>query len=376
MDSALSLDAPAARSGRLARAVELLLVGPGSLLLFPLAWLLRAALGLSDAELVVGFAMFHLAHVLNDPHFAVSYLLFYRDARRHLGEGPPSLRLRYATIAIVVPLVLVAWAGFALVARAPQALGWMAQLMYLVVGFHYAKQGFGVAMVLAGRRGVSFTARERTTLLVHAYAAWAFAWAHPAASAGVFEEKGVVYWAPSRPLALVMVTGVVLASSSLALLAVLGRRAAGDQRLSLPLGAFLLTLWFWTIFPSIDPVVRYMVPAFHALQYGYFVWLLRRNEAAEGERALGPPATQRVLALFVGALGLGWLLFRGLPSFLDETLVPGWHTTSEDLGATPFFAAFYLVVNLHHFAMDYVFWRRDHGETPWLFRDPLRDPEA
>ena len=40
---------------------------------------------LDVAELAVGFTFFHLAFIVNDPHFSVSYLLFYR--RRSLDKA-------------------------------------------------------------------------------------------------------------------------------------------------------------------------------------------------------------------------------------------------------------------------------------------------
>ena len=360
-----------------ARLVELLLVGPGSLLLFPVAWLLRAWLGLEEAELVVGFTFFQLAHVLNDPHFAVTYLLFYRDVRvRSLDARIPwAQRLRYGFAAVVVPLVLVLAAVFALTQRSPQTLGWMAQLMFLLVSWHYAKQGFGVLMVLAQRRGARFSPAERNILLGHAYLAAAYAWAEPATQAGLFEEKGVVYWAPGRPPLVELITGVLFAASTLALLAALIVRWRRESTPWLPLLAYLITIWLWTVFTALDPLVRYAIPAFHALQYGYFVWLLSRNEAHhnEGPPAFGPPLRTRLTMLLALALGLGWLLFRGAPGALDAWLVPSMATTREDLGLTPFFAAFNIIVNIHHYFMDHVIWRRDHEPMKWMFRDPTPD---
>src|SRR6187549_3252550 len=64
------------------RTVEFLVVGGGTLLLYPVLWLLRFAVGLDAAELALGFLMFHGAHLINDPHFAVTYLLFYKDVRQ------------------------------------------------------------------------------------------------------------------------------------------------------------------------------------------------------------------------------------------------------------------------------------------------------
>src|SRR5690606_14352265 len=112
---------------------------------------------------------------------------------------------------VVVPAVLIGWAGFALATRSAQTLGWMVQLMFLLVGWHYVKQGFGVLTVLGARRGERFATAERNAILAHCYAAWAYAWASPSTAAGEFAMKGVVYWAPARPAWLELVSGVALA---------------------------------------------------------------------------------------------------------------------------------------------------------------------
>jgi hypothetical protein len=36
------------------------------------------------------------------------------------------------------------------------------------------------------------------------------------------------------------------------------------------------------------------------------------------------------------------------------------------LGPTPFFAAFFVIVNIHHYFMDHAIWRREHPETRFL----------
>jgi hypothetical protein len=44
---------------------------------------------------------------------------------------------------------------------------------------------------------------------------------------------------------------------------------------------------------------------------------------------------------------------------------------------TPFFAAFFVVVNLHHYLMDTVIWRRDNPEMRYLRADaPPGSPAA
>jgi hypothetical protein len=354
------------RAALLALIGEAMLVGGATLFLFPLSYLLRAQVGLDAAELAVGFLMFHAAHVINDPHFCVTYLLFYEDARRRAlgGDIAPAQRARWIFAGIVVPIVLIGWASAAIVTRSPQTLGWMVQLMFLLVGWHYVKQGFGVLTVLSARRGVRFEPHERSAILAHCYAAWAYAWASPSVAAGEFVEKGVVYWAPARPAWLELVAGVALAASTVALVIVLAvkwRRAGGLPLV--PLAAFLITVWAWTIYSSIDPVVRYFVPALHSIQYLYFVWLMKRGQAREAVAAspFGPSVRTRLAIVAISAVALGWVVLRGGPAFLDGLAIE-----HGALGATPFFAAFFVVVNLHHYFMDHVIWRRENPETRHL----------
>jgi hypothetical protein len=350
-------------------------VGGVTPLLYPLAWGLRRVFGLDSAELAVGFLTFHAAHVINDPHFAVTYLLFYEDARaRALGKAyAPAQRARWIVCGVVVPLVLAAWAAFALATRSAFALGWMIQLMFFLVGWHYVKQGFGVLTALAARRGVRFQPRERLAVLAHCFAGWAYAWASPADPGTEVEEKGVVYTTLAHSHALEHATHAAFLGTAVVLAAVLWRKWRREGRLPIvaPLTALLSSVWAWTIYSSADPLVVYVIPALHSVQYLYFVWLLKRNEARERE---GPPwfetsARVRVGVLAAGALALGWVFFHGAPSALDELLVPRRvRFSGSAMGPTPYFAALYTFVNIHHFFMDSVVWRRENPQTRYLLQ--------
>ena len=356
---------------RAASVVELLLVGGATPLLFALSWALRHAVGLDAADLAFGFTFFYAAHLINDPHFSVTYLLFYEDVRaRTLDPTIPRLqRARYVLAGAVVPVVLVTWAGAALATRSAHALGLLIQAMFLAVGWHYVKQGFGVMTVLAARRGVRFLPRERFVLLAHCYAGWAYAWASPYDPGREVEEKGVVYTTIAHPVGLERLTHVVFLATAVALAVVLLAKWRREGRLPIvtPLVALLCSVWIWSVYSSADPLVIYAIPALHSAQYLYFVWLLKGGEARERE---GPPwfersARTRLGLLAVSALGLGWVLFHGAPSALDDFLVPR-RARLTDLGPTPYFAALYTVVNLHHYFMDYVLWRRDTPKTRYL----------
>ncbi len=215
-------------------------------------------------------------------------------------------RLRYVLAGFAAPLLLLAWSVLAIAAASPSMLGQLMEAMFFLVGWHYVKQGFGMLNVVSARRGVRYSASERRVLLAHCFSAWAFAWANPSLSAIDVEEKGVVYRALPHPALLEGLAGAVLVASSLALVVTLFRKWRREGSFSLyPLAAFLVTIWLWTIFTSVDPLLVYVIPALHSVQYLYFVWLLRRNQASAAEVEFGPPVRERLLLLAVGALALG-----------------------------------------------------------------------
>ncbi|HEY6724321.1 MAG TPA: hypothetical protein VI197_09820 [Polyangiaceae bacterium] len=363
--------------------VEFLVVGGATLLLFPLVWLLRWATDLDTSELIVGFVTFHAAAVINDPHFSVTYLLFYKNARaRWFGiesdAGASSVaskkqRLRYVFAGVLVPLVLAGWAISAIVTRSAVSLGLMMQLMFFLVGWHYVKQGFGVLVVLSARQGMFLSARERGWILTHCFCAWFYARASPADPGREYLEQGVVFTSLPHPPGLEAVTQAAFWLSTLGLGWALVNAWRRNHRLPplAALGGFLVTVWLWVVYSSVDPLMVYLIPALHSVQYLYFVWLMKRNEARAQE---GPPLFRRPVAVRVGilavsAIGLGWLLLHGAPTFFDATLAASDTERAGDLGVTPYLAAFVTFVNLHHYFMDSVLWRRDNPETRFLSRD-------
>jgi hypothetical protein len=245
--------------------------------------------------------------------------------------------------------------------------------MFLLVGWHYVKQGFGVLSVLSARRGVRYGALERRAFLAHCFAGWAYAWASPASPASEAEEKGVIYTSLAHPLLLEQVCALAFALSSFLLAWVLLRKWRRERRFPplAPLTGLLVSIWAWSVYSSADPLLVYMIPALHSVQYLYFVWLLSKNQARAEELppVFGPPARQRLLLLAASSLVLGWLLFHAGPELLDGARLTAQrraHEISGELGATPYFAALFVFVNVHHYFMDNVIWRRENPDTRYL----------
>lgn len=254
-------------------------------------------------------------------------------------------------------------------------MGFMIELMFFLVGWHYVKQGFGILTVFSARRGFRFDPLERKAVLAHCFAGWAYAWASPAAPGKNVQEKGVVYLALAHPPWLEQVTRIAFGLSAIALIAALARGWRKGKQLPpfAPLMAFLVSIWLWTVYSSVDPLMLYLIPALHSIQYLYVVWLLKRNEAraAEGPPLFGRPVALRLGMLAASAVGLAWILFRGAPSILDGRLVltsSAFEATSG-LGNTPYLAAVFVFVNIHHYFMDTVLWRRENPETRYLLAD-------
>jgi hypothetical protein len=392
---AISFEHPAGASPapgplRARTILEFLITGGATLLLIPLAIWYRKAAGLEHSEYLVSMVAFYAAYVINDPHFAVSYLLFYKNvgARLRGEEFQGAQRVRYIVAGFVVPLLMAVWIGIALVQMSAALLGGLVQLMFFLVGWHYVKQGFGVLTVLSGRYGVRFTSRERFVALAHSFSAWAYAWTSPREMGGRYEESGVVYTALQHPPGLEHLSLVAFAVSTLALVWVVIERLRRREPLP-PIAAttgFFMALWLWTVFSSFDPLIAYVIPGLHSLQYWYFVYLLKKNEA-QHDCTEGKPATTwlerlstffgpvwgRMGLFFVTAVALAWLGFSGLPTFLDENFVASTAKLGENpdvssvtIGATPFVAAFATFINIHHYFMDHVIWRRENPDTRFL----------
>lgn len=373
----VAVTSPLADAGRPKRRtsglLEFAVVGGLTPFLYPLSWLLRKAFGLEPTEYIVSFVMFAAAFVINDPHFAVTYFLFYKDVRsRALGYSfTGAQQFRYLFAGFVIPIVLVTWGIASLYFRAAASLGLMIQLMFFLVGWHYVKQGFGVFSVLSARRGVRFNNLERWAILAHCYAGWAYAWSSPRDIGHAAEEKGVWYVTFAQPQGLEQVTAIVFFATIVPMVWALGSKWKREKRLPIttPLIALLCSIWPWLIYSSIDPLLVYVIPGLHSLQYLYFVWLLEGNKAREREQApyFERSATVRLLGLFIASLGLGWFFFHIGPTIFDTLIGSRLATKQYDpIGPTPCFAALFAFVNIHHYCMDAVIWRKENPETRYL----------
>jgi hypothetical protein len=143
--------------------------------------------------------------------------------------------------------------------------------------------------------------------------------------------------------------------------------------------AYLTTLYLWVVFVRINPLTLMIVPTFHSLQYLMVVWRYQINATktheAEGKRAWHdrferfiPSRLLRQITLFVAfGVFIGFLGFYGLPNWFDS-----WVPYDRSVfGPALFLFLFYIFINVHHYFLDNVMWRRGNPDVRnYLFAKP------
>lgn len=332
--------------------LDFVLLGGASLIALPLieAWPAADATHLTSVALI--------ASLFIQPHFLHSYQLAYARFRaRLLGtEFPPGLRARYAVVTLIVPALLLFSFVVAVRSNQPKLLGHATLWMFFTVGWHYVKQGFGILMLDAVRKKRFFTARGKRILLINAYVCWIAAWLRTNGLPSHRSFLGFPYDAVALPAFLTTVALALAACSSLAALWVVvqQRRRAGTLPW-LGLFGYAASLYPWLFF--ISPRVLLWIPAFHALQYYAVVWRMRANReraaSSDPDQQLAGLARFAVVALLGSTLGF-WIV----PRVLDAA-------APVVVGAEPvsYMFFFWLFLNVHHYFLDHVIWRKENPDT-------------
>jgi len=333
--------------------VDWLLLGGSSLIILPLLTLLPT----QRWQATVAVTMMVLANFINHPHFAHSYQIFYRGFRAKLTHGEPTMRWRYAGAGIVAPLLLATYFGVGLWRADLRMVGLGFDIMGLFVGWHYVKQGYGMLMVDAALKRRFFNDDEKRLPLINAYAVWVFAWVKLNGAAQASDYWGVRTMGLAVPHWLALVAGVIAGASGLTVLTMLVRRLRGGGKLPIAgLTAYGVTLYVWTAFGTANPLVFLVVPALHSMQYLAVVYRFQSSVAGEAEPA---KPLRAILRFGITGLLLGAVLFWVLPIALSARFA----YRPELFGATLFVFVGWISVNVHHYFMDSVMWRRGNPET-------------
>jgi hypothetical protein len=355
---------------------DFICLGGSSLVLIPLLFLQPP----EDYRAPLAFTMLLLAHVINHPHFAHSYQIFYRrfGDKIRSADYASSLRARYIFAGIVAPLVLIGFFAVAILQGNVKLLGYAANVMTFFVGWHYVKQGYGMLMVDAALKKRFFTTTDKKVFLINSYAVWVVSWLNVNTALRGQEMWGVSYHTFEVPTSILNVAAVVAIASTVATVTSLVRRWIAHGR-DLPYNGvlgYLVSLYTWLLFVRMDPLWVLVTPALHSLQYLCVVYRFEVNYENGQVDAAEPPPVSRLGALLFGRIlktnarfklfsfavcgtALGMLGFWAVPLFLD-IFIP---YNNEVFGTTLFLFVFWIFINVHHYFMDNVIWRRDNPDT-------------
>ncbi len=355
-------------------------LGGGAVIILALIALLLPK-GISPAA--QGTMVIILMTLINQPHFAHSYQIFYRNFREKAFGNTfyPKLRARYVFAGIVAPVALLIFFTVAVMTDNPKLLGYGANIMFFTVGWHYVKQGYGVFIVDSAQKRMPLSNDLKLMLRWNGYASWAVSWMianHAIARA--LNYIGTQYYTIEIPTPIYQTVCVIAGFTTLVTLYLLAKQWR-DNGGKLPWNgviAYVVTLYLWVIFVRINPLFLAVVPTFHSLQYLAIVWRFQLN--AEPTKAVSPARSGwqtagrffstnawGQLALFI-ALGtaLGYLGFVAAPKYLDAV---GTYDRAV-FGNYLFLFIFSIFINVHHYFLDNVMWRRENPQMKLLLSRP------
>ena len=192
-----------------------------------------------------------LSFAINYPHFAHSYQIFYRQfGRKAFGHDySPMLRARYLFAGVIVPAALALFFTISVMRGDDRMLAYGANLMFLLVGWHYVKQGYGILMVDAVLKRQFFTDAEKRVLRLNGYMVWFLMWLLGNVAVRKLELLDLHYYTFDAPVfALNVVAAIALATGCLSVWTLLRRWQANGG--SLPYNgvfAYVASLYFWIL---------------------------------------------------------------------------------------------------------------------------------
>ena len=157
--------------------------------------------------------MILLSFVLNYPHFAHSYQNFYRNfGHKAFGRDYHTvLRARYIVAGVVVPAAMVVFFVVSISNGDARMLGYGANLMFLLVGWHYVKQGYGILMVDAVFKRQFFHNADKLVFRFNGYTIWFLAWLYGNTAVSQHEILTLHYYTFEAPAIALNLMGVLAA---------------------------------------------------------------------------------------------------------------------------------------------------------------------
>lgn len=303
----------------------------------------------------IGGGVYWLFLGLSAAHFGVSYHLAYTDDEGGVSRHPWTL---VALPAVVVGVVLAVW----FLPGVPASVGVLRILLSLVFAltiWHYVKQAYGVARLVASLAGVRVTRGQNLVLRYSLYPLWFLSLIELVTKGlggtmfGYPVGVGLLAtWVPTLARAACAVAFVVFAAAVI----VMGRQAG--RRMPTALWAPHVAGFMWIGFGPGYQSAAIVLASLHALQY---LACVNRAERTWAIARSQPQPTLWLLCVFAAAAAGGLFVTNWLAPVLAATVGGGQPTAT-------FAAGLFIMLNLHHYAMDAVMWRSTGSHVKRMLR--------
>ncbi len=345
--------------------VDFLLLGGATVFILPVAALIPE----SYSPKVFLF-LFWLSFLINYPHFAHSYQIFYRNFRGKLnGTGiPQHLRWRYAFAGIAVPLIMLMLFAIAYASGSSSMLAFSAYSVAFFVGWHYVKQGYGILIVDTVLNRAFFNDPEKRILRANAYACWIFFFLLLNYAVRERDYSGLKYSLINVPLPIMYIAAAVMLVTTILAAKSFFEATKRNQGRPFPFNgttAYIVSLYVWlSVYFMSTAAALSVIPALHSLQYLAVVWRYEknRNQALASDSGIAAPAEfawRKFLRFSIIGIVLGVIAFVALPFSLDAKM----NYDKSVYGTQYFTFMFYVFINIHHYFLDNVMWRKDNPDV-------------
>lgn len=310
--------------------------------------------------------LFFLNFIVNFPHFLLSYQLLYFDFRNLIFK-----KFRFFWAGLIVPIILIGLLFLASAFNPNDTLGYFVNALYFFVGWHYIKQIFGTIIVTNALQQFFYTPQQRFFLKLNLYALWSISWVWNNINGSLAIFEGVIYRELNIPRYWVLCCfGAIILTFIPVFCVHLKKYRKENSKPALPAVICFVSAYFWFIPLFYNPIFFPCIAFFHSLQYLPFVYAFRRNKLRQ-EMFFNSDKKHQYFFKHYGYLFfsiiLGALFFHFLPQYIDRK-----NLFDFDLYG-PTIAMFYFVIflNIHHYFIDNVIWRKDNEEIKKYLFAPL-----
>lgn len=303
-----------------------------------------------------------LSIFFNFPHFLVSYRFAYSRGWQFIKKNWFSL--------IFIPTFLFFIYSYSYLyfespflytdkKVGPLLIALSVHIMYFTVGWHYSKQVYGCMMVYAHYTLYPLTKNQKMLIKLSVFSVaflnflytniYAPEYFNDSRPNSIYVNIPLfVFDLPKITIPIAFFILSITAITTLVFVFLKNYRVYGKKP---PLNFIIswLAFYFWWIpLKGFDQFFLMAVPVFHAIQYLPFAYSLEFQPHCKKVQL------KIVMIKILILMLIGFLAFRGIPSFLDYSF-----NTVMKFNTWFFLIVFGVFINIHHFFIDSVIWRFD-----------------